>query len=101
MLRNTLVVYVGGTIGMQPTPQGLAPQSDLPDILAAKLASVDSVLPDFKVEAFGVPIDSAEATPDDWARIAAHLVQRWNDYDGFVVLHGDRKSTRLNSSHVD
>ncbi len=86
--RNTLVVYVGGTIGMQPTPQGLVPQSHLPDILAEKLASVESALPDFEVEAFGVPIDSAEATPGDWSRIAAHLAHRWNDYDAFVVLHG-------------
>jgi L-asparaginase len=86
--RNVLVLYVGGTIGMRSTPQGLAPQSNLPDNLAEKLASVDSVLPDFKVEAFGVPIDSAEATPGDWARIAAHLVVRWNDHEAFVVLHG-------------
>ena len=73
---------------MRSTPQGLAPQSNLPDILAERLASVDSVLPDFEVEAFGVPIDSAEATPGDWTRIAAQLVHRWNDYDAFVVLHG-------------
>jgi L-asparaginase len=34
------------------------------------------------------PIDSANATPDDWCTIARTLYDRRADHSGFVVLHG-------------
>ena len=57
-------------------------------MLAERLAPLAARLPAFEIEAFATPIDSAEAHPGDWAAIAAHLVARWCEFDGFVVLHG-------------
>lgn len=86
--RRLLVLHVGGTIGMRATARGLAPRADFPAVLTGRLAALTSRLPVFEVEAFATPIDSAEAHPGDWAAIARHLVSRWQDFDGFVVLHG-------------
>lgn len=88
--RYVLVLYVGGTIGMRTTDQGLAPGDHFHVLLhhALALREPETSLPRFEVDAFGVPIDSAEATPADWSAIAAYLVERWSDFDGFVVLHG-------------
>jgi L-asparaginase len=33
-------------------------------------------------------LDSTEMTPSDWTRIARHLGERMDRYDGFVVVHG-------------
>lgn len=81
------VVYVGGTIGMEPGPAGLVPSRDLPGRLSAALSGIDD-LPAFAIEAPVAPIDSAEATPQDWVAIARLLAARWHDHDGWVVLHG-------------
>lgn len=37
---------------------------------------------------FENPIDSSEMNPADWQWIAQQIYDRYNDYDGFVVLHG-------------
>jgi L-asparaginase len=33
-------------------------------------------------------LDSANMTPSDWLKIARDIADRYDDYDGFVVLHG-------------
>lgn len=86
--RRILVLYVGGTIGMRASADGLAPQRDLPAALAARLAPWGGQLPLFSIQTFADPIDSADATPADWLAIARHIADRHGRYDGFVVLHG-------------
>jgi L-asparaginase len=90
MNTRLLVLYVGGTIGMQMTDRGLAPCKNFPAILTRCLATTPPAapLPPFEVEEFATPIDSAEASPEDWAAIARHLAARWAEFNGFVVLHG-------------
>mgnify|MGYP002622177333 FL=1 len=38
--------------------------------------------------AFNPPIDSSNMTPRLWARIASIIEERYENYDGFVILHG-------------
>lgn len=85
---HLLVLYVGGTIGMEAGAGGLVPSRDLPARLAVALADVGHALPRFDIEALADPIDSAEASPADWVAVARLLAERWGRYDGFVVLHG-------------
>lgn len=44
----------------------------------------------FRVEniVFNPPIDSSEITPDHWREIVHVIEDRYDDYDGFVILHG-------------
>jgi len=79
-----LLLCTGGTIGMAPGPHGLAPAPSFPDTLRAFVG--DRAAAD--VQALGEPIDSANATPHDWLRIARALVERWDEHDAFIVLHG-------------
>lgn len=37
---------------------------------------------------FPEPIDSSDMSPQQWADIAEVIAANYNDYDGFVVLHG-------------
>ncbi|MDN3559685.1 asparaginase [Vreelandella neptunia] len=88
-MPRVLMLYTGGTIGMQPSPQGYIPCAGLAERLAAHLALGDPYrLPAFDVIEMQPLIDSAELMPEAWNRLVAALETHWQAYDAFVVLHG-------------
>jgi len=82
------LLYTGGTIGMEATPGGYAPMNDFAAVLTALLGTQGGLLPRYTLHAYATPIDSTNATPADWQRIGRDIAARYDDYDGFVVLHG-------------
>lgn len=89
MKRRILIIYTGGTIGMQPTESGYLPMAGFHDLVAQQLkAGAKDRLPNFEVMECSQLIDSANLIPADWTRIGKLLANHWQDYDGFVVLHG-------------
>lgn len=88
-MSRVLMLYTGGTIGMQPSPHGYVPCAGLAERLTACMAlAADDRLPAFDVLEMQPLIDSAELMPDAWNRLVALLASHWQTYDGFVVLHG-------------
>jgi L-asparaginase len=90
---RVLVLATGGTICMAPAADGsLAPSPDFLAQLSATLTSIckpwGNAAPSLTIEALEPAIDSADATPQDWWRMAAALCARWQDVDAFIVLHG-------------
>lgn len=81
-----LIIYTGGTIGMTETPEGLQPfnfahlMQNVPKISNLGY-TIDSLQ-------FAEPIDSSNMNPQYWAQIAKDIADRYDEYDGFVVLHG-------------
>ena len=64
-------------------------------LVPADIATFKTYLPELsagdievEIEAFHPMIDSSDVHPDNWARIARTIYERYEDYDGFVVLHG-------------
>ncbi len=45
---------------------------------------------DFQIEvmAFDTMIDSSDVHPDDWVHMAKAVSEHYDEYDGFVILHG-------------
>lgn len=91
MPKRILIIYTGGTIGMRQTANGLAPAADL----AAEIMQLIELGPSFQKNppqlhtlSYDPLIDSSDMTPAIWLKIAADIEQRYDDYDGFVVLHG-------------
>jgi len=82
------LIYTGGTIGMEKTPQGYAPMRDFAGFISRLLDGRDEELPRHTMHEYPTPIDSSNATPQDWLRIGRDIAARYDDYDGFVVLHG-------------
>lgn len=82
------LIYTGGTVGMTRTAQGYAPMPDFASVLAGLLNGHDDCLPRYTLHAYDTPIDSTNATPQDWQNIGRDIAARYHDYDGFVVLHG-------------
>ena len=87
--KSIYVAYTGGTIGMKPSAQGYVPAENF---LRTHLHSMPEFnrpeLPDFSVHEYHPLMDSANMSPSDWQVIAEDIAAHYEQYDGFVVLHG-------------
>lgn len=84
-----LLIYCGGTLGMQPSQEGLTPVADFAGRLTEQLSpAAQQALGSYQLQSLTPAIDSANAGPDDWRRIAQVIIRHYDDYAGFVVLHG-------------
>ncbi|MDN6297359.1 MAG: asparaginase [Halomonas sp.] len=87
-----LIIYTGGTIGMQTGPQGLTPGGDFATRMQCALATLPAgkrqLLPDVDVISYSPLIDSSATTPLDWQTLADDIRARHADYAGVVVVHG-------------
>lgn len=89
MDKKICIIYTGGTIGMVPTENGYAPRKDyFKDILNSSLNEEDDSLPDWDIIEFDPLLDSSNIDVTHWTKIGRAIAQRYDDYDGFVVLHG-------------
>ena len=85
---SVLLIYTGGTIGMKEDPldQTLKPfdfgslMQEVPELQKFAL-KIDSYT-------FDPLIDSSDIEPGMWKKLAELIQQNYDDYDGFVVLHG-------------
>ena len=85
---SILLIYTGGTIGMKedPTVQALVPFNfsqileEVPEL--NKFA--------YKIDTFTFDplIDSSDVEPSLWISLAGLIEEKYDDYDGFVILHG-------------
>lgn len=82
------LIYTGGTVGMEKTAYGYAPMQDFATVLSRLLDNRGDDLPRYTLHQYAVPIDSSNATPRDWQQIGRDIAAHYDDYDGFVVLHG-------------
>ena len=87
-MSHILLIFTGGTISMVRNPKtgGLRPadmetfKTFVPELFSSDI-HVD-MLP------FTPFIDSSDVNPDNWSRMARAVYDHYDDYDGFVILHG-------------
>ena len=87
--KHIYIAYTGGTIGMQKSNHGYIPVSgfmkqqleNMPEFHRAEM-------PKFTFHEYNPLIDSSDMTPQDWQNIANDIGKNYDDYDGFVILHG-------------
>lgn len=81
------MIYTGGTIGMKAGSDGILQPFDFSQILSEvpELGKFACRI-DYKV--FDPLIDSSDVEPSLWSRLAEMIRDAYDDYDGFVVLHG-------------
>ncbi len=85
---SVLIIYTGGTIGMVHDPE----TGSLVPIDFTHITNHVPVLSTFgfnlKSVSFDPVRDSSDIDPDQWIRLAEIIENNYNDFDGFVVLHG-------------
>ncbi len=88
MESKVLLIYTGGTIGMIEHPEtGVLTAFDF-DHLNKQIPELSKLDMELKAVSLGMPIDSSDMNPAIWQDIAQQIVDNYDDYDGFVVLHG-------------
>lgn len=88
--QHVMVLYTGGTIGMQASADGLAPASGFDVRMRAYLDSQpDLRVPAWRFREMAPLIDSANMTPDYWQRLRAAVVEAVDQgCDSVLILHG-------------
>ncbi|MCK3836928.1 MULTISPECIES: asparaginase [Pseudomonas] len=85
--NNVMVLYTGGTIGMQASANGLAPASGFEARMREQLA--DAPVPTWRFREMSPLIDSANMTPAYWRRLRTAVVEAVDDgCDAVLILHG-------------
>ncbi len=89
---GVLVIYTGGTIGSKPrdpdpeSPQIVVPWHELelatPELLPLRDRGLRLECEEIE------PLDSCNVGPKEWQQIAGIIERRYNDFEGFVILHG-------------
>jgi L-asparaginase len=85
---SVLLIYTGGTIGMIEDPEtGTLKPYDfhhlkqyVPELKRLKF-NIESIT-------FEQPIDSADMSPEQWKKLVWIIEEHYDQYDGFVILHG-------------
>ena len=87
-MNKVLLIYTGGTIGMGQNPlTGALEPLDF-NHLVESMQEFQLIKTDINVYQFTPPIDSSEMSPNKWAQLVRIINRNYDDYDGFVVLHG-------------
>lgn len=84
---NILLIYTGGTIGMSKDfKTGALKAFDFKNLLdkIPELQLLDCNIDTVSNE----PIDSSNMSPEYWVQIAELIESNYNNFDGFVILHG-------------
>lgn len=87
-MTKILIIYTGGTIGMVNNPMtgALIPfdfeqiQQNVPELARLNY--------DLAVHSFDPIMDSSNMNPVIWAQLAEIIQDTYQEYDGFVILHG-------------
>lgn len=86
---HVCLLHVGGTIGMVHADGGYRTQAGfLQTYLQGMPELTRGAVPRFTLVQCDPLMDSADMRPADWVRVARLIVERYDDYDGFVVVHG-------------
>lgn len=89
MKKKIYVAYTGGTIGMRPSSHGYVPVADFLTNTVRNMPEFHRPeMPEFTIHEYESLIDSSDMNPADWQQIADDIQQHYDDYDGFIILHG-------------
>ena len=86
---RVLIIHTGGTIGMKNTGNGYSPMAGY---LSEELRNIPDLnrpeFPSWDLYEMSPLLDSSNMSVDEWNEIGRVIYERYNDYSGFVILHG-------------
>lgn len=89
-MQPILILYTGGTIGMEKADNGkYQPTAGFESLAQRTIAPIIwAQMPPHKYVELVPAIDSADITPLHWQQMATSIVEHYDDYAGFIILHG-------------
>lgn len=87
--KKIYIAYTGGTIGMKQSSRGYVPVAGyLTETVKNNAEFTREEMPLFDIHEYCPLIDSSDMSPHHWQLIADDIKSKYDQYDGFVVLHG-------------
>lgn len=81
-MRKILVLGTGGTVSCAKTDGGLAPTLSVSELMKSVKLPIELCTEQL------FNIDSTNMTPRHWEQLARRIRNRYDEFDGFVILHG-------------
>ena len=85
---SILMIYTGGTIGMKQDPKDQTLKPFDFDQILEEVPELGKYALRIDSYTFDPLIDSSDVEPSMWQSLATLIRDRYEEYDGFVVLHG-------------
>ncbi len=87
--KRICLLHTGGTIGMTRSEHGYIPKEGY---LEKKLADIRDLhaegMPSYELHELSPLLDSSNMAVAEWNRIGKKIADLYDEFDGFVVLHG-------------
>jgi L-asparaginase len=87
-IPKILLIYTGGTIGMIMDFKTGALRNFNFNELLTYIPELNLLECSISTTSFAKPIDSSNMNPDYWVKLTTIIEENYENYDGFVVLHG-------------
>lgn len=87
-MPSVLLIYTGGTIGMVQNPETGAHEPLDFNHLASHVPELSQLQVNITTLQLNPPIDSSNMNPELWAHLVHVIVDHYDSFDGFVILHG-------------
>ena len=83
-----LLIYTGGTIGMKEDPAIQALRPFIFSQILEEVPELGKIAYRIDSYTFDPIIDSSDVEPAMWLELVGLIEERYDEYDGFVILHG-------------
>ena len=87
--KRVLIIHTGGTIGMKKTDNGYTPVAGY---LSTELKTIQDLnrddFPAWDLHEMSPLLDSSNVSVDEWNAIGKVIYDNYDNYSGFVILHG-------------
>ena len=88
-MKKICIINTGGTIGMAAGPDGLRPEAGFIEKQLALMPELNNPsMPQIAVQEYDPVIDSSNIQIADWLKLAGDIARQYDQFDGFVVMHG-------------
>lgn len=89
MKKRVCLLHTGGTIGMVASESGYKPVAGYLPALLSEIRDLGAPeMPDYTYIELSPLLDSSDMAVAEWNRIGEEIARHYDDFDGFVILHG-------------
>lgn len=88
MKRKVLLIYTGGTIGMEKDYKTGSLKPFNFEHIFKRIPELKLLECEVNLYALEKPLDSSDVGPNEWRNMATIIGDHYNDFDGFLILHG-------------
>ena len=87
--KHICILHTGGTIGMVRSAHGYMPKSGYLETALSSIPDLSAEsMPSYTFVEMNPLLDSSDMAVNDWNKIGEEIANRYDEFDGFVVLHG-------------